>query len=124
MSLGGRHKKTTSPFRLAFRRTAIGTLSFVAASSGVGVAQAHGLLADVAIVQGSDAAQSVTDPLTARIDHLQAKHDCSTEGLAAGVVPARTVVLVDGEVRVAPFDEGWAMHQGDIPGTLVSVCAR
>ena len=124
MSQGGRYRKPTSPFRTAFRRTALGTLSFLAASSGVGVAQAHGLLDDVVALQPPSAGAVAGDQLTERIDHLQVKYGCSTEGLGPGVVPARTVVLVDGKARLATFDEGWAMYHGDAPGTLVSVCAR
>src|SRR5215218_10049070 len=108
MSQGGRHRKTASPFRLAIRRTAVGMVSFLAASSGVGVAQASGLLNDMVAVQASDggkaspdAGKVSPDPLSKRIAHLDAKHDCSKEGLAPGVIPARTVVMVDGHVHVA-----------------------
>lgn len=56
---------------------------------------------------------------------------CGVLGLAVdqgllepGTISARAVVRVEGEVRVASFDEGWAIQQGEAPGTLVSVCSR
>ena len=58
------------------------------------------------------------------VNALNRKYDCSTSGLAPGQMPARTVVRVGGEIRLASFDEGWAVHLGEVPGTLVSVCAR
>jgi hypothetical protein len=55
---------------------------------------------------------------------LNERYGCSPHGLADGAIPVRTVVRVAGEVRLASFDEGWAIHEGARPGRLLSVCAR
>src|SRR4051812_45069878 len=109
MSQRGSHRKTASPIHVALRRTALGTISFLVASSGVGVAQASGLLDDVVTVQAPPTAHVAQDQMSKRVAHLEGKHHCSTDGLAEGVVPAHTVVVVDGRARLATFDEGWAM---------------
>jgi hypothetical protein len=40
------------------------------------------------------------------------------------VIPLHAVVRQDGQVRLTSFEEGWAVHTGDAPGTLLSVCRR
>ena len=69
-------------------------------------------------------APGIPDKQVQKINALNLKYDCSYRGPGADVIPARAVVRVDNEVRLASFDEGWAIHLGDVPGTLVSLCAR
>ncbi len=108
----------------AVRLTAVGTVSFVLASSGISAVQASDLFDQAVTVQPPpEAAHTAQDPLTRRVAHLEDEHRCSTHGLAEGVVPAHTIVVVDGRASVASFDEGWAIYQGKAPGTIVSVCA-
>ena len=59
-----------------------------------------------------------------RAERLSSTYGCSTSGLEPGVYPARAVVRHQGEVRVASFEEGWAMYRGEVPGTLIAVCRR
>ena len=67
---------------------------------------------------------ALPDKQVGKINALNLKYDCSYRGPGADVIPARAVVMVDNEVRLASFDEGWAIHLGDVPGQLVSLCAR
>ena len=59
-----------------------------------------------------------------RAARLNVRHGCSHTGLDPGAIPAHTVVKVGRHVRLASFDEGWAMHLHQRPGMLISVCAR
>ena len=117
----------------ALRKAVVRTGAF-----GVGVAATWMLVTTVSTQGYLDAFAAGTEPSTSRApadttlselqarkaDALSRKYDCSTSGLAPGQMPARTVVRVGGEIRLASFDEGWAVHLGEVPGTLVSVCAR
>jgi hypothetical protein len=67
--------------------------------------------------------QSV-DPTAQRVERLNERFGCSASGLDEGVIPLHAVVVVRDRVRVTTFDHGWAVHQGELPGTLMSVCAR
>lgn len=58
-----------------------------------------------------------TDPAAALI----AQHDCSTTGLGVEI-PASALVRNGTAVELVPFSEGWAVHEGRLPGTLVAVC--
>lgn len=59
-----------------------------------------------------------------QVARLSQRYGCSSDGLPADTIPARAIVRTDGTVRLAGFDEAWAMHQGTQPGTLIAVCAR
>jgi hypothetical protein len=59
-----------------------------------------------------------------RAARLDLRYGCSHTGLAPGVIPAHAVVKVGRRARLTSFDEGWAMHLQQRPGTLISVCAR
>jgi len=59
-----------------------------------------------------------------RAARLDVRYGCSHSGLAPGVIPAHAVVKVGRRARLTSFDEGWAMHLHQRPGTLISVCAR
>ena len=67
--------------------------------------------------------QSV-DPTAQRVARLNERYGCSASGLDEGVIPLHAVVVVRDRVRVTTFDHGWAVYQGELPGTLMSVCAR
>lgn len=57
-------------------------------------------------------------------ERLNVRYACSHTGLAEGVIPTHAVVKVGRQVRLTSFDEGWAIHLDQAPGTLLSVCAR
>jgi hypothetical protein len=115
----------TTAARAALVRTGAFGGALVLAWSAVSAASGQGYLDAFAAESESGASQiAQADPQMRKVDALNRKYDCSLDGLADGVIPARTVVRVDGEVRLATFDEGWAIHLGDVPGSLVSVCAR
>jgi len=59
-----------------------------------------------------------------RAAQLNVRYGCSHTGLAPGVIPTHAVVKVGRQVRLTSFDEGWAIHLRQAPGTLISVCAR
>lgn len=115
---------------LAVRHAAASTARLtVALALGFGTVQVTspgaGVLAgtrDVHAVDGSE--HRAVDTTTARVERLNARFGCSPRGLDEGVIPLHAVVLRDDRVRVTSFDEGWAVHLGDRPGTLLSVCAR
>ena len=114
--------------RAALVRTGAFTGALAMTWTVLNAVSGQGYLEAFASEPGSDASASVGTALPAAqvrtIEALNDKYDCSATGLGADVIPARTVVRVDGEVRLATFGEGWAIHLGDVPGTLVSVCAR
>lgn len=58
-----------------------------------------------------------TDPAAALI----AQHDCYTTGLGAEI-PGSALVRRGDRVEQVTFVEGWAVHEGRLPGTLVAVC--
>jgi hypothetical protein len=63
------------------------------------------------------------------LERLSRKYGCNPDGLAAGVLPQHSVVRlpkVKGPkaIQLVSFDEGWEMHLGERPGTLLAVCAR
>ena len=60
---------------------------------------------------------TMVDPATELIE----QNDCSTSGLG-DEVPASALVRRDSGVSLVPFAEAWAVHQGELPGTLVAVC--
>ena len=132
MSRGRHAAPRTRPAAAALRTALLRSGGFLV---GAGVAWAgatvvvdHGYLDAFAAGSGAYAAGATPGvaetPQVRRIKALNREYDCSFDGLAPGVEPARAVVRVDGRVRLATFDEGWAMHLGQTPGTLVSVCAR
>ena len=100
------------------------TLAFGAIAAGANVAVQQGLLDDAVAVEAEVSDQQPADPLSQRIQRLSERHGCSAHGLAPGVIPSRSLVQVEGQVRVTSFDEGWAVLEGQAPGTLVAVCAR
>ena len=122
----GRHKKPkdASSLRSALVRAASFTLAFGAIAAGTNVAVQQGLIDDAVAVDATVSDQHVVDQLSRRIQRLSERHACETDGLAPGVIPSRSLVQLDGQVRVTSFDEGWAVLEGDAPGTLVAVCAR
>ena len=70
------------------------------------------------------AADGPSDRTLGRIEALNRRYDCSSDGLGPGRLPAHAVVVIGDDVHLTTFDEGWAMHVGQLPGNLVSVCAR
>jgi hypothetical protein len=60
---------------------------------------------------------AVVDPAARPIE----QHDCSTQGLG-DEIPASALVRRGQSVVLVTFDEGWAVHEGHPPGTLVVVC--
>ena len=133
MSRGAHAKpKSRGPVRTAARKALLRTGAFSGALAlswtVVGTLSGQGYLdafADepAAPAAGSSAA-GIPDEQVQKINALNLKYDCSYRGPGADVIPARAVVRVGDEVRLASFDEGWAIHLGDVPGTLVSLCAR
>jgi len=120
---------TTRTLREVVRRAALRTglgLTVGMLTGGMlsvtGVAAMGDLLAqpDNAITEGAERVARQA----ARVQRLSERYDCSRTGLGPHVIPARTIVLVRDHVRLATFDEGWAIHEGVERGTLVAVCAR
>lgn len=101
-------------------------LSWAALSVADGAGPLDAIAADESTTDGvgGQDERDELDAMNHKIEALNAKYRCSSTLLDDGVIPARTVVRMGDEVRLATFDEGWAMHLGDVPGTLVSVCAR
>ena len=122
----GKHKRarTASPFRSAFLKAGATTVAAGLLVGGVSVAVQTGLVDQAVAVDPGTTGQRIVDPLSERIERLQARHECSEHGLEPGVIPVHSVIRLDGTVRLASFDEGWAVLQGEAPGTLVAVCAR
>ncbi|MGA8257817.1 MAG: hypothetical protein WB767_14710 [Nocardioides sp.] len=58
----------------------------------------------------------------ARLERLMTKHDCSTTGFGADVLPGSALVRRSNHVEHVSFDDGWAVFTGDAPGALLAVC--
>lgn len=63
-----------------------------------------------------------------RVERLSRRHECSAEG-TAGVIPTHAIVRDESTagadaIRLTSFDEGWAVHLGEVPGDLVALCLR
>ena len=99
-------------------------LAFGAVAAGATVAVQHGVIDDAVAVDAEVSDQRAVDELSRRIQRLSERHACSTGGLEPGVIPSRSLVQLDGQVRVTSFDEGWAVLEGKAPGNHVAVCAR
>jgi hypothetical protein len=110
--------------RRAAVRAASFPLAFGVIAAGVNVALQQGMIDDAVAVDADVSDQHVADRLSQRIQQLSERYACSTHGLDPGVIPVRSLVQLDGQVRVTSFDEGWAVLEGEVPGNLVAVCAR
>lgn len=114
--------------RKALLRTGAFGLGLAATFSVATVAASNGGLDAFATVQDTEQVPShasvVAERQAERIATLSSRYDCSSSGLASGVIPAHAVVRVGDAVRLTTFDRGWAAYEGTAPGTLVSVCAR
>lgn len=79
------------------------------------------------LVGGSVAAAPETSPMPvvappSPVEQAMERHECSTTGFEAGVIPASALVRQDEQLRHVTFDEGWAVFTDEAPGTLVAVC--
>ena len=97
------------------RAVALGAVLGLLVVGGVTRAQPHGHVE-------TRVAADRPDPVLAR---LMSAQDCSTRGLGPGTIPGSALVRTGaGEVRVVSFERGWAVNEGNRPGTLVAVCRR
>jgi len=113
--------------RKALLRTGTFGLGLAATFSVATVVASHGGLDAFATVQDAQQVSphsAVAEQQAHKVAALSAKYDCSSSGVAGGVIPAHAVVRVHDAVRLTTFDKGWAIYEGKAPGTLVSVCAR
>lgn len=95
----------------------VATLAFFAVSAGSTTA-ALDTSSEVAASEGL-LAPAVGE---ARLERLLARHDCSSTGFGADVIPGSSLVLQDDEVHHVSFDDGWDVYTGAEPGTLLAVC--
>ena len=74
--------------------------------------------------EGVSAAQELSSPPAgqARLDKLIVRHDCSPTGFGPGVIPGSALVERRNKIRHVSFDHGWAVFNGERPGTLLAVC--
>jgi hypothetical protein len=106
-----------SMFATVVRRALTMTIAFVVPFLILGGMARAGAL-EMVIDNGVRAAPAVPS----KLDRLMSERDCSSTGLAKGVVPKHSIVRENGAVRLTSFAEGWEMYAGHRPGTLVAVC--
>lgn len=64
-----------------------------------------------------------TDPYQQLVARAVSDHQCSYSGFGGNQIPASALIRTSqGELRQVSFDEGWAVYNGERPGTLVAVC--
>ena len=112
-----RRHKTPLAVRIALNVTKSTVLSVI-------VALSFGAIGGPGLSRPSHetAAPVQTDPHHQKIQALMARHDCSTTGFDAGVIPGSSLIRRDEIVRYVTFDEGWAVFTGELPGSLIAVC--
>jgi len=99
---------------IAVAKAVVATLAVFAGYVATAV---HSDFTDIAEGRRTPPAMGDVDP--ARV--LIAEHDCSTTGFGDRVVPS-ALVRRDGRLALVSFDEGLAVSEGRLPGTLLALC--
>lgn len=64
-----------------------------------------------------------SDAWSRQVRALMLEHHCSTTGFGATTLPTTALVKTPGgDPRMVDFSTGWAIYNGQRPGTLVAVC--
>ena len=109
----------------AVQRSLSRSLAFaVAKAAGVTGAILLGYVSTAVVADLGNLADGRQVPEVVQTDpagNLIAQHDCSTTGLGTEI-PSSALVRRGSAVELVTFVEGWAVHEGRLPGTLVAVC--